>query len=112
CGARRHEHEYPPDHRADRVLRRRHRLGLAEHRPSISGHAEKTETDIAEAMRQRAVRTTAESLALHTQAVLQDAFILANAKDTATLIICAATSKTCSIRPTRKENDHEDHCRD
>src|SRR5688572_12469977 len=26
------EHEYTPDHHADRVLRRRHRLGLAEHR--------------------------------------------------------------------------------
>src|SRR5262245_11080042 len=32
CGARGREHEYPPDHHADRVLRRRHRLGLAEHR--------------------------------------------------------------------------------
>jgi TetR/AcrR family transcriptional regulator, transcriptional repressor for nem operon len=50
---------------------------------SISGHAEKIETDIAEAMRQRGLRTqwTAKSLALHTQAVLQGAFILAKAKD-------------------------------
>src|SRR5215475_11929388 len=32
CGARGREHEYPPDHHADRVLRRRHRLRLAEHR--------------------------------------------------------------------------------
>jgi TetR/AcrR family transcriptional regulator, transcriptional repressor for nem operon len=52
---------------------------------SISGHAEKIETDIAEAMRQRGLRTqwTAKSLALHTQAVLQGAFILAKAKDDA-----------------------------
>jgi TetR/AcrR family transcriptional regulator, transcriptional repressor for nem operon len=49
---------------------------------SISGHAQKIETDIAEAMRQRGLRVqwTAKSLALHTQAVLQGAFILAKAK--------------------------------
>ena len=52
---------------------------------SISGHAAKIETDIAEAMRQRGLRAewTAKSLALHTQAVLQGAFILAKAKDDA-----------------------------
>jgi len=52
---------------------------------SISGHAAKIETDIAEAMRERGLRTewTAKSLALHTQAVLQGAFILAKAKDDA-----------------------------
>ena len=49
---------------------------------SISGHAEKVEADIAEAMKERGIRTnwTAKSLALHTQAVLQGAFILAKAK--------------------------------
>ncbi len=49
---------------------------------SISTHAEKVEADIAEAMKGRGVRTnwTAKSLALHTQAVLQGAFILAKAK--------------------------------
>jgi TetR/AcrR family transcriptional regulator, transcriptional repressor for nem operon len=49
---------------------------------SIVGHAAKIETDIAEAMRQRGLRAewTAKSLALHTQAVLQGAFILAKAK--------------------------------
>ena len=49
---------------------------------SISGHAQKIETDIAEAMRQRGLRPqwSAKSLALHTQAVLQGAFILAKAK--------------------------------
>ena len=52
---------------------------------SISGHAAKIETDIAEAMQQRGLRAqwTAKSLALHTQAVLQGAFILAKAKDDA-----------------------------
>lgn len=52
---------------------------------SISGHAQKLEADIAEAMRQRGLRAhwTARSLALHTQAVLQGAFILAKAKDDA-----------------------------
>ena len=52
---------------------------------SISGHAAKIESDIAEAMRQRGLGTewTAKSLALHTQAVLQGAFILAKAKDDA-----------------------------
>jgi TetR/AcrR family transcriptional regulator, transcriptional repressor for nem operon len=46
---------------------------------SISGHAAKVEVDIAEAMKRHRVRTnwTARSLALHTQAVLQGAFILA-----------------------------------
>jgi TetR/AcrR family transcriptional regulator, transcriptional repressor for nem operon len=52
---------------------------------SISGHAAKIEADIAEAMQQRGLRAqwTAKSLALHTQAVLQGAFILAKAKDDA-----------------------------
>ncbi|HVA13576.1 MAG TPA: TetR/AcrR family transcriptional regulator [Stellaceae bacterium] len=49
---------------------------------SISGHAAKVETDIAEAMNFHRIRAdwTAQSLALHTQAVLQGAFILAKAK--------------------------------
>jgi TetR/AcrR family transcriptional regulator, transcriptional repressor for nem operon len=49
---------------------------------SISGHAAKVEADIAEAMRLYGIRAkwTAKSLALHTQAVLQGAFILAKAK--------------------------------
>jgi TetR/AcrR family transcriptional regulator, transcriptional repressor for nem operon len=52
---------------------------------SITAHAAKVEVDIAEAMRQRGLRVpwTAQSLALHTQAVLQGAFILAKAKDDA-----------------------------
>ena len=49
---------------------------------SISGHAEKVEADIAEAVKRHRIRGqwTARSLALHTQAVLQGAFILAKAK--------------------------------
>ena len=47
---------------------------------SISEHAARIETDIAEAMRERGVEGSASSLALHTQAVIQGAFILAKAK--------------------------------
>jgi TetR/AcrR family transcriptional repressor of nem operon len=49
---------------------------------SISGHVAKVEEDIAAAMKRHRIRAawTAESLALHTQAVLQGAFILAKAK--------------------------------
>jgi TetR/AcrR family transcriptional regulator, transcriptional repressor for nem operon len=49
---------------------------------SIIGHAAKVEADIAEAIKRHRIRAawTAESLALHTQAVLQGAFILAKAK--------------------------------
>lgn len=48
---------------------------------SISGHAATLEADIAAAMAEHEVTgTTAESLALHTQTVLQGAFILAKAK--------------------------------
>lgn len=52
---------------------------------SISGHAAKVESDIAEAMMRYRIRAdwTAESLALHMQAVLQGAFILAKAKGNA-----------------------------
>ncbi len=47
---------------------------------SITGHAKKLEADLAEAITARGVSdVTAHSLALHTQAVLQGAFILAKA---------------------------------
>ena len=51
----------------------------------IGGHAAKVQSDIAAAMQRYRVRApwTAESLALHTQAVLQGAFILAKAKGNA-----------------------------
>ncbi len=49
---------------------------------SISGHSAKVEADIVEAIKLYQIRAkwTAKSLALHTQAVLQGAFILAKAK--------------------------------
>ena len=66
---------------------------------SINGHAAKIETDIAEAMRQRGLRTewTAKSLALHTQAVLQGAFILAKAKDDAKIAAASIDHLRCYI---------------
>jgi TetR/AcrR family transcriptional repressor of nem operon len=50
---------------------------------SISDHAANLESDIADAMKLRGIRAdwTARSLALHTQAVLQGAFILAKARN-------------------------------
>lgn len=51
---------------------------------SISGHAATLEADILDAMQDRGLSQsdwTARSLALHTQAVLQGAFILAKAKE-------------------------------
>jgi TetR/AcrR family transcriptional regulator, transcriptional repressor for nem operon len=55
---------------------------------SIGGHAAKVESDIADAMKRYHIRApwTAESLALHTQAVLQGAFILAKAKGNAVVV--------------------------
>lgn len=49
---------------------------------SISGHAEALEADIAAALRERGLEPvwSARSLALHSQAVLQGAFILAKAR--------------------------------
>ncbi len=54
---------------------------------SISGHAAKVEAEIAEAIQYHGIRATwtARSLALHTQAVLQGAFILAKAKGNAAI---------------------------
>jgi TetR/AcrR family transcriptional repressor of nem operon len=51
----------------------------------IGGHAAKVESDIADAMKRYRLRApwTAKSLALHTQAVLQGAFILAKIKGNA-----------------------------
>jgi TetR/AcrR family transcriptional repressor of nem operon len=55
---------------------------------SIGGHAATLESDIAEAMKLHNVRGpwTAASLALHTQAVLQGAFILAKTKGSAAVV--------------------------
>jgi len=54
----------------------------------IGSHAAEVESDIADAMKRYHIRTswTAESLALHTQAVLQGAFILAKAKGNAAVV--------------------------
>lgn len=59
---------------------------------SISGHARTLEADIAEAMKKHGVKGdfTPKSLALHTQAVLQGAFILAKAKGGAEIAIESA----------------------
>jgi TetR/AcrR family transcriptional repressor of nem operon len=59
---------------------------------SISSHAATLEADIAEAMKQRGIHGgwTAKSLALHTQAVLQGAFILAKAKGGAAIAVESA----------------------
>ena len=56
---------------------------------SISGHAATIAADIAEAMVRYRIRGswTAESLALHSQAVLQGAFIMAKAKGNAAIAI-------------------------
>lgn len=56
---------------------------------SISGHAATLEADIEAAMRDRGMvpAWTAKSLALHTQAVLQGAFILAKAKGGAEIAV-------------------------
>src|ERR1700743_885750 len=58
---------------------------------SISGHAGTLEADIAEAMKLYGVKggVTAQSLALHTQAVLPGAFVLAKAKGGADVAIAS-----------------------
>lgn len=59
---------------------------------SIFGHAETLVADISEAMRRHNVKGnwTAQSLALHTQAVLQGAFILAKASGNAATAVDSA----------------------
>jgi TetR/AcrR family transcriptional regulator, transcriptional repressor for nem operon len=55
---------------------------------TIGGHAATVESDIADAMKLYRIRApwTAENLALHTQAVLQGAFVLAKAKGNAGVV--------------------------
>ena len=57
----------------------------------IRGHADTLEPDIAAAMKRHRIRAswTAASLALHTQAVLQGAFILAKAKGDAAVAVAS-----------------------
>jgi TetR/AcrR family transcriptional repressor of nem operon len=55
---------------------------------SIFGHAATLEADFAEALRAAAPNVvTAESLARHTQTVLQGAFVLAKAADDASIVL-------------------------
>jgi TetR/AcrR family transcriptional repressor of nem operon len=56
---------------------------------SISGHVAKVESDIAEAMKKHRLHAdwNAKDLALHTQAVLQGAFVLAKAKGSAAVAV-------------------------
>ena len=77
---------------------------------SIFGHAETLVADISEAMRRHNVKGdwTAKSLALHTQAVLQGAFILAKASGSAATAIDSANHLRRYIellfnRPRKKE---------
>jgi len=66
---------------------------------TIAGHAAQLESDIADAMKRYHLRApwTAESLALHTQAVLQGAFILAKAKGSAALVEASIDHLRCYI---------------
>lgn len=66
---------------------------------AISGHAATLEADIAEAKKLYAPhgKWTAESLALHTQAVLQGAFILAKAKASADIAIASVDHLRCYV---------------
>jgi TetR/AcrR family transcriptional repressor of nem operon len=66
---------------------------------SIGGHAATLESDIAAAMRLYGLSAswTAESLALHTQAVLQGSFILAKAKGSAAIVEASIEHLRCYI---------------
>ncbi|HUK60337.1 MAG TPA: TetR/AcrR family transcriptional regulator [Stellaceae bacterium] len=77
---------------------------------SISGHVEKVEADIAAAMKLHDIRAkwTAKSLAMHTQAVLQGAYVLAKAKNGAEIAISSIDHLHRYVEllfepPTRKE---------
>jgi TetR/AcrR family transcriptional repressor of nem operon len=76
---------------------------------SIGGHAAKLESDIADAMKlyHLSAPCTAPSLALHTQAVLQGAFILAKARGSAAVVEASIDHLRCYIeflfrRPRKK----------
>lgn len=83
---------------------------------SISGHAAKVETDIEAAMKRYRIRAdwSARSLALHTQAVLQGAFILAKAKGDAAIAGESIDHLRRYIEllfrvPSNKERSHANH---
>ncbi len=83
---------------------------------SIIGHAAEIEADITEAMKRYRIRGswTAASLALHTQAVIQGAFILAKARGVRrlrlrVLITCAATSNCYLVRQRKRSEENHEH---
>ena len=90
---------------------------------SIFGHADTLVADIADAMRKYKVKDnwTAQSLALHTQAVLQGAFVLAKATGSAAIAVESADhlrryiellfnrKPTASSRVTRARPHHRSH---
>jgi TetR/AcrR family transcriptional repressor of nem operon len=67
---------------------------------SIFGHAAEIEVDIAKAMKRYRIRGpwSAGSLALHTQAVIQGAFILAKAKGGAAIAAASIDHLRCYIQ--------------
>jgi len=85
---------------------------------SITDHAARVEADIADAMRVHRIKTdwTARSLALHTQAVLQGAFILAKATGSAAVAaesvdhlrryIVSLFTPSATPRPRARRADH------
>jgi len=86
---------------------------------SISGHAAKVEADIAEAIKHHGISAewTARSLALHTQAVMQGAFILAKATGDSAVAADSVDHLRRYVElvfrvPTSKEKSHENHRRD
>ena len=83
---------------------------------SISGHAAKVEADIEAAMERHCIRAdwSARSLALHMQAVLQGAFILAKATGGAAIAIESVAHLRRYIEflflvPRSEERPHADH---
>ena len=82
---------------------------------SISGHAAKVEADIEEAIKRHGIRAdwTARSLALHTQAVLQGAFVLAKAKGDAAIAGDSVDHLRRYVellfRTSRRKDQHHDH---
>jgi TetR/AcrR family transcriptional repressor of nem operon len=78
---------------------------------SISGHAAKIAADIAAAIEAHGIDAdwTAQSLALHTQAVLQGAFVLAKAKDSAEIAAASVDHLRRYVellfRPTKRKGE-------
>ena len=80
----------------------------------ISSHAAKVEADIAEAMKLYRIRAkwTAKSLALHTQAVLQGAFILAKARGDAEIAAASVEAISSFCLSPKNVEERKSHERD